>query len=49
MKDEFYCEKLDFENDTDSPALTPNKLLYIDYEYSDKKTIVSVKSVGIQR
>ena len=48
-EDEVYFEKLDFENDTDVPALSQDKLFYIEYEYADKKTIVSVKSVGISR
>jgi hypothetical protein len=41
-----YYEKLDFQNDTDAPALTQDKLFYIEYTYPEKKTIVSVKSVG---
>ncbi|MBN2790267.1 MAG: hypothetical protein JXR69_08765 [Candidatus Delongbacteria bacterium] len=44
-----YYEKLDFQNDTDAPALTKDKLFYIEYTYPEKKTIVSVKSVGIER
>ena len=48
-EDEVYFEKLDFENDTDAPALSKDRLFYIEYEYVDKKTIVSVKSVGIER
>lgn len=46
---EVYFEKLDLQNDTDVPALSLDKLFYIEYEYIDKKTIVSINSVEIQR
>ncbi|MCK5759754.1 MAG: hypothetical protein KAH33_00570 [Candidatus Delongbacteria bacterium] len=44
-----YYEKLDFLNDTDSPALARDKMFYIEYEYPEEKTIVSVKSVELTK